>query len=150
MSYQAIAPKPTKYNGRQYRSRLEARWAAFFDLLQIQFEYEPYDLEGWSPDFELKVKYPAIIEIKPLNCWDDHAIYKIRKHANYYTCLLLHDEIYISEHYEVFIGKQVLPQDESLILMDYKIAGHPNYIYSLWVEAANRVMFLKPSISATT
>jgi hypothetical protein len=33
----------TEYDGHLYRSRLEARWAVFFDTLDIPFEYE---LEG--------------------------------------------------------------------------------------------------------
>lgn len=49
---------PTEYNGQQYRSRAEARWAVFFDALAIPFEYEPegYDLgDGvlYLPDFWL-------------------------------------------------------------------------------------------------
>jgi hypothetical protein len=45
-------PHPTKYVGVQFRSRLEARWAAFFDLANWQWSYEPIDLEGWTPDFQ--------------------------------------------------------------------------------------------------
>jgi len=45
---------PTMYNGRQYRSRLEARWAAYFDLKEWEYEYEPFDLPGWIPDFVIK------------------------------------------------------------------------------------------------
>lgn len=45
---------PTKYKGVQFRSRLEATWAAYFDLLGIPWEYEPFDLPGWIPDFRLK------------------------------------------------------------------------------------------------
>ena len=46
----------TVYNGYRFRSRLEARWAVFFDALGIKYEYEAegYDLgeEGWYlPDF---------------------------------------------------------------------------------------------------
>jgi len=52
-----IKAHPTKYNGVQYRSRLEARWAAFFDLIEWQHEYEPIDLPGWSPDF--RVVFPC-------------------------------------------------------------------------------------------
>lgn len=32
---------PTMYKGIQFRSRLEARWAVFFDTLGIEWEYEP-------------------------------------------------------------------------------------------------------------
>ena len=41
---------PTMFNGRQYRSRLEARWAAFMSLCGSKHEYEPLDLNGWIPD----------------------------------------------------------------------------------------------------
>ncbi len=46
-----LAAHPTKYAGVQFRSRLESRWAAFFDLAGICWEYEPVDLDGWTPDF---------------------------------------------------------------------------------------------------
>lgn len=49
----------TNYKGYRFRSRLEARWAIFFDALGIEWEYEKegYDLGelGWYlPDFEIK------------------------------------------------------------------------------------------------
>lgn len=44
---------PTVLDAREYRSRLEARWAAFFGLLGWNFEYEPFDCNGWIPDFML-------------------------------------------------------------------------------------------------
>lgn len=48
-----IASIPTIYAGVQFRSRLEARWAAFFDLVGLRWEYEPFDLAGWIPDFKI-------------------------------------------------------------------------------------------------
>jgi hypothetical protein len=71
-----IAAIPTLYRGRTYRSRLEARWAAFFDLLGWQHEYEPYDLGSWSPDFQIKCadeQHPMglLVEIKPLAIGDE-------------------------------------------------------------------------------
>lgn len=36
---------PTMYKGIQFRSRLEARWAVFFDTLGIKWEYEPQGYE---------------------------------------------------------------------------------------------------------
>lgn len=56
---------PTKYAGVQFRSRLEARWAAFFDLIQWDWEYEPLDLNGYIPDFVLKFQTPLLVEVKP-------------------------------------------------------------------------------------
>jgi hypothetical protein len=65
-----MSPKPieTKYKGHRFRSRLEARWAVFFDALGIPYEYEP---EGYSlgrlgrylPDFWLP-EQQAWVEIK--------------------------------------------------------------------------------------
>lgn len=57
---------PTVYAGVQFRSRLEAKWAAFFDLLKWKWEYEPLDLNGYIPDFLLCFDTPMIVEVKPL------------------------------------------------------------------------------------
>lgn len=59
----------TQYKGYRFRSRLEARWAVFFDALGIRWEYEKegYDLgdAGWYlPDFWLP-DYNEWIEVKP-------------------------------------------------------------------------------------
>ena len=59
----------TSYNGHRFRSRLEARWALYFDLIGIKYEYEPqgYYLESgicYLPDFYLP-NVSAYAEIKP-------------------------------------------------------------------------------------
>ena len=58
----------TVYDGYRFRSRLEARWAVFFDTLGIEYRYEPegYNLEGiwYLPDFFLP-KQQCWLEIKP-------------------------------------------------------------------------------------
>lgn len=60
----------TSYNGRNYRSRLEARWAAMFDLLEWRYEYEPYDLDGWIPDFAIYgAKAEILVEVKPYSSY---------------------------------------------------------------------------------
>lgn len=75
-----IKAHPTKYNGVQFRSRLEARWAAFFDLAGWDWEYEPIDLVGWSPDFRLTIPCPhsecngshtLLVEVKPYFSLED-------------------------------------------------------------------------------
>jgi hypothetical protein len=58
----------TRYKGYRFRSRLEARWAVFFDALGLSWEYEPEGFEtdaGWYlPDF--KVQHLGWFEVKPL------------------------------------------------------------------------------------
>jgi DNA-directed RNA polymerase subunit RPC12/RpoP len=63
---------PTLYKGRQFRSRLEARWAAMFDCLHWPFEYEPIELEGYIPDFIITFPHaPLLVEVKPAISQDD-------------------------------------------------------------------------------
>lgn len=57
---------PTKYAHQQFRSRLEATWAVFFDLVGWSWKYEPIDLTGYVPDFVLTFpKAPVLVEVKP-------------------------------------------------------------------------------------
>lgn len=55
------------FNGRQYRSRLEARWAAFMLLCGWKHEYEYLDLNGWIPDFAVSGHHgnKVWVEVKP-------------------------------------------------------------------------------------
>lgn len=74
-----IKPIETIYNGYRFRSRLEARWAVFFDEAGIEYEYEP---EGfvlgngvrYLPDFYLPT-LDAYVEIKHGNL-DDDSLYE--------------------------------------------------------------------------
>lgn len=79
----------TRYAGTIFRSRLEARWAALFDLLQWQWTYEPFEADHYVPDFLIGGWSPMVVEIKPAaaepdyqdallkvaprleNCWDN-------------------------------------------------------------------------------
>lgn len=64
----------TTYSGVRFRSRLEARWAVFFDALGIKWEYEPEafklsDGTCYLPDFRLSYPSPHVggawLEVKP-------------------------------------------------------------------------------------
>ena len=68
---------PTVYRHTRFRSRLEARWAAWFDLNKIKWQYEPIDLVEWVPDFIIYFPYcptrgpvcgmprSLVVEVKP-------------------------------------------------------------------------------------
>ena len=71
---QPIRALPTNYNGIDFRSRLEARWAVWLDAMKVKWTYEP---EGFTdgtlsylPDFYLH-KGDSYIEIKPIDPTDD-------------------------------------------------------------------------------
>jgi len=58
-----IQAKPTKYAGITFRSRLEARWAVFFDAIDVRWEYEPETFStewgDYTPDFRLGLRLPV-------------------------------------------------------------------------------------------
>lgn len=67
-----LTPIQTLHNGFLFRSRSEARWCVFFEVLKIrhEYEYEGFDLNGirylpdfWLPDlkcyFEVKGEEPT-------------------------------------------------------------------------------------------
>lgn len=58
----------TSYKGYRFRSRLEARWAVFFDTIDWRWDYEPegfeFDNKQYLPDFYLKASH-CYVEVKP-------------------------------------------------------------------------------------
>lgn len=70
---------PTLYSGVRFRSRLEARYAAWFDEVDVGWEYEPAldqadqgGLSGWLPDFALTLASGLVLaECKPALKTDD-------------------------------------------------------------------------------
>lgn len=89
-----IKPIETTYNGYRFRSRLEARWAVFFDAMGIKYEYEPQgvvfeDGTKYLPDFLLYVRHrsytdewePVYAEVKGvMGAKDLHKISLLSKH----------------------------------------------------------------------
>ena len=77
----------TYYKGYRFRSRLEARWAVFFDALGIEYMYEPEGLilpDGtlYLPDFYLP-KCKTFFEVKGLmNGKDMHKIEQLIQSGN--------------------------------------------------------------------
>ena len=61
----SLKPIETRYQGYKFRSRLEARWAVFFDLLGVVWEYEPEGFRMGSvcylPDFRLSLPVKRLI-----------------------------------------------------------------------------------------
>jgi len=91
-----IQPIETEYNGYKFRSRLEARWAVFFDKAGIPYEYEPegFVLNGgtyYLPDFYLPW-FNCYVEIKPnikeaIDKGEEKCIQLFRTHGECITML---------------------------------------------------------------
>ena len=77
-----IKAKPTMYKNILFRSRLEAKWAVFFDEMGITWQYEPgiykVPINGYfikyTPDFALlnvktqqEITHPLYVEVKGVN-----------------------------------------------------------------------------------
>ena len=92
----------TLYDGYRFRSRLEARWAVFFNTLGIEYVYEPegYTLSGggkYLPDFKIKCwgqrgeiydkPFDLYIEVKGDMTYDD-AI-RIKRFSSSYPVLIV-------------------------------------------------------------
>lgn len=78
-----IKAKETRYKGYHFRSRLEARWAVFFDALGLEYQYEPqgFDLSdkglgSYLPDFYLPDSR-CWIEVKPTEPSGDETFLKL-------------------------------------------------------------------------
>lgn len=87
MTTSPLQPIATHYKGYRFRSRLEARWAVFFDHLGVPWQYEPqgYLINGqpYLPDFliypdnnpnwiEIKGRQPEEAEIELIHGLADH------------------------------------------------------------------------------
>ena len=87
----SIQAVPTRYAGVMFRSALEAKWAAFFDLIGLAWEYEPCTLDGWVPDFLVANDWLA--EVKPVPMTSAAIVEEpeIRKAIRSFDTLLLGD-----------------------------------------------------------
>lgn len=65
---------PRVYEGITFRSTLEASWAIMFDKLGWDWEYEPFRLHGWIPDFVLQGE--ILVEVKPNDDLDEFIEYE--------------------------------------------------------------------------
>jgi hypothetical protein len=83
----------TEYKGHLFRSRLEAKWAIFFDEIGVRWEYEKEGFENngikYLPDFYF-TDYDIWVEIKPIN-HNFKDIYKWIMFTEKYNLLLLQD-----------------------------------------------------------
>lgn len=57
-----------KYKGLEFKTHLEARWAAFFDLSGWEWWTNPAPVGGWRPDFMVS------FQCRHSECGDQHTL----------------------------------------------------------------------------
>lgn len=120
-----MKPIETEYRGYRFRSRLEARWAVFFNELNsgpccgqgrvLQWEYEPQgfvlsDGTHYLPDFKLTSFDGEIcwIEVKPKEVTVDHKFKRFQKDlADDFERKIRHADYVRSESALLFSGDPV-------------------------------------------
>lgn len=154
INYKTSEPKipaiPTTYKGIEFRSRLEAKWAVMFDLLGWKWEYEPFDIEGYIPDFVLHVPIwldrereciNYIVEVKPAlttkelrsmaSKSQNNVLDNLHRDPNY-NCLRLGASLSLDNRYCVGVGDCTIKNlgicDERLfITWDTLYYGQPTF-----------------------
>lgn len=154
----SIKAHPTLYKGVLYRSRLEARWAAFFGLCLWEHEYEPIDLEGWTPDFYVKIPckdsecdefHGLFVEVKPyfsLKEFMDHPCMKYSREGGLPPSVHAVAAFGINPrvtHFEMSHGGTRRSYEVSDWIRGYEIykINARTYANELWKMAGNRVQW---------
>lgn len=102
---------PTTYAGTNFRSRLEARWSAFFDLVDWPWVYEPFDADGYIPDFLVQGAAPFLVEVGPCVREQDYRD-KAAKALKAFPKLLIDEDLEygdpraLPEHVALVVGAQ--------------------------------------------
>jgi len=161
---------PTEYAGVHFRSRTEARWAVFFDLVGLKWDYEPFDLEGWAPDFLLRTNIgPVLVEVKPVDLTtcvdtvnrggnDNNALAPYNKalsHASKYQVLLLGMAPLEMRGAVLPIGIQSVPPRKAKYsfddMQDALTVGNTAFITGAWRKAGSTTQWTvdEPTVSTS-
>jgi hypothetical protein len=123
-SNKKIKPIETIYNGYRFRSRLEARWAVFFDALGVEYEYEPEGFElpnggRYLPDFRVKCYGKRGV------CREPKTMDDARSYGLCYACRFGNEDSYA---YEIDCYNKDMKRDDYGGVDGAKIDGDANNI----------------------
>jgi hypothetical protein len=143
-----IPAKPTVYKGVTFRSKHEAHWAAFFDYFNWSWAYEPFNCNGWLPDFKLG---ELLVEVKPFAFTETVDVRKKMDQAvkNVPLLLLLQEPkttigyLKHSEHQD--FGVDIDGWEEATISLNGGITS-THGLWHCYVVNSNDEYFRKPSI----
>lgn len=144
-----LKPIRTLYRGTWYRSRLEAHWAAFFDLCGWRVAYEPVDLRYWIPDFVVSGKSQQfLVEVKPYTDLREFDVHQAKfdegvrdTHWESWPTLQLGGRLFCDGNDRAIIGRVYLKAhtnglDEHYALRDVWLTYYDSWI-GLWCSGGS-------------
>jgi hypothetical protein len=143
-----IAPIETRYKGCRFRSRLEARWAVFFDEAKLTWQYEPqgFTVNGlaYLPDFFLP-QLDCYFEVKGSGDYDDALLRNFADQAGKSLVLAIGDipDPATVEDPEKYEGFQVY-QPKSLTKDDFDLVWGFNDMF-LKCDGCGRIQLMNQS-----
>ena len=117
----------THYKGYKFRSRLEARWAVFFDTLGLKWEYEKEGFEfndgtRYLPDFWLsEVKMWAEVKPEEFNTTELVKVHSLAKETGFPVLKLI--GVPENKSYEA-IGYSTV--EKNFFITEYCLTNHHN------------------------
>lgn len=115
-----IKPIETLYRGYRFRSRLEARWAVFFDVAGIAWQYEPegFDLTNvkvprrYESDLESQLNDRLLeLDLEPVRVWNEP------EDMQAYAPLWYLPDFYLPEQEYWVEVKPTFPTEREILLM---------------------------------
>jgi len=164
MDYTISAIK-TRYGGVVFRSRLEAKWAAMFDLVGWRWTYEPRDFNGWIPDFVVHASRDIYVEVKPVRDFPAEVAGKLERSGCDDRMMIVGDCVPLFGHTSLFgwychpdsgfevVGfstadEQCFPGSRFGFMDQHGDHADSGEVLALWREAGNRTRW-NPSARST-
>jgi hypothetical protein len=122
----------SEYKGVTFRSKLEKKWAMMFDYLYWNWQYEPFEIDKYTPDFLVEIGSKKwVVEVKPIinpNEKYQKRLLNITKKTSYEGCILLYSDIFNVEYPFYFIVppsfasiyKNIHDFDTDIVVTEYK------------------------------
>lgn len=157
MTTVSISAIPTRYKGILFRSRLEARWAAFFDLAGWSWDYEPPEViaDGiaWLPDFRVSFSCPnsecdgkhvLLVEVKPffqLSEFGQTKAHEIERNHLFGSDLPCDSVAFFGANPSTTQWQMTHGSGGGIYDVPYWVGDD---VDKLWAEAGNLVMYKRP------
>ena len=134
----------TVYRGINFRSRLEARWAAFFDQVGWKWDYEPFDLDGYIPDFLITGRRDILVEVRPGRRYDGDEFFLGSGHdlvdEQFRSAM---EDLGKAEHLDfdllaLGVSPRICPESIGVMMGEWRVGWTPAH---WWDNTLNRVGF---------